>query len=118
MHVETLARWWGLGFLTALAALVLLQVLLGKISLRGLLTGERRDGTEYFSVGRTQLLVCTVVVLVNYTRQFLANPSLDSLPAVPAGALEVLGGSQLIYLAGKAWALWSPSDSSSSKGSM
>lgn len=119
MHVETLARWAALGFLTALAAVVLFKVLLGKISLRGLLTGERRDGTEYFSLGRTQLLICSIVILVNYIRQFLANPSRVSLPDVPAVALGTIIGSQLIYLAGKARALWfDPSDSTSSKGSM
>lgn len=105
MELETLARWGALGFLIALAAVVFSKILFGTVSLGGLLTGERRNGTEYFSVGRTQLLLFTLVIAVNYVRQVAANASTTSLPDLPTGTLAWLGGSQLFYLAGKARAL-------------
>jgi hypothetical protein len=105
-QLETLARWGALGFLTGLAAVVACKMLFGTIPLSGLLTGDRRDGDAYFSLGRMQLLFFTLVIAANYVRQVAANASLTSLPDVPTGALAWLGGSQLFYLAGKARALW------------
>jgi hypothetical protein len=102
----TLARWGALGFLTTLASVVGFKILFGTIPVQGLLTGERKDGEEYFSLGRTQLLVFTLVIAANYVRQVVANAPLISLPDVPASTLAWLGGSQLFYLAGKARALW------------
>jgi len=101
-----LARWATLGLLVSLAVAVFLKLLFGGIPLSGLLVGDRRGSTDYFSLGRAQLLVCTMFVAVNYLRQMTASPFVTSLPDLPASTLELLGGSQLFYLVGKARALW------------
>jgi hypothetical protein len=92
--------------LAALAIAVVSKILSGTISLHGLLTAERRDGTQYFSLGRAQLLVFTVFVAANYVKHIVTDKSLTSLPDLPGPTVAVLGGSQLFYLAGKARALW------------
>ena len=107
-----LSRWVTLGFLVSFTVAVFLKLLLGEIPLSGLLAGDRRGGTDYFSFGRAQLLVCTVIVAVNYLRQMTASPFITSLPDLPASTLELLGGSQLFYLVGKARALWFDSSGS------
>jgi len=104
-QLGTLTRWGALGFLSALSVVVFFKLLRGTIPLAGLLTGDRRDGSDYFSLGRTQLLVITTIVAVNYVRQVAASALLTSLPDVPISTLEVLGGSQVFYLVGKARAL-------------
>lgn len=109
-QLQTLVRWAALGFLTSLAVIIFAKLLFGSISLRGLLTGDRKGGAEYFSVGRTQLLILTLFVAVSYVRDMLLN-SCSSVPDIPTRALLWLVGSQLFYLAGKARALWfNPSD--------
>lgn len=116
-QIATLARWGALGFIAALAAIVFLKILVGSISLNGLLTGDRGNGTEYFSVGRTQLLLSTVIAAVSYLRQVASAPSLTSLPDISANTLAMLGGSQLLYLVGKGRALWfGPAAVTSQKG--
>ena len=116
-QLTILARWGAFGFLGALAVVVFFKALIGTIPLGGMLCGDRGDGTEYFSIGRTQLLVCTGIIAVNYVSQVIANPSLATMPEVPTGMLQVLVGSQVFYLGGKARALWfEPSDRSSLKG--
>lgn len=115
-QLAKVAGWAGLVFLTALAAAVVIKILTGSISLDGLLTGDRRDGTGYFSVGRTQLLVFTAIAAISYIRRVISAPAGASLPDIPAGTLAMIGGSQLFYLAGKARALWyDPSAPSSLK---
>src|SRR5690349_18299427 len=84
-QLETLARWGTLGFLTGLAAVVVLKILFGTIPLSGMLTGDRKDGADYFSLGRAQLLFFTVVIAVNYVRHVAANASVTSLPDVSSG---------------------------------
>lgn len=112
-----LARWSCLTFLIALAAIIFYKILTGSISLDGLLSGDRKDGATYFSLGRTQLLIFTLVVAIRYIKEVILNPSTSSLPDISATTLGVLGGSQLFYLAGKAHALLSgPSAITSNKG--
>jgi hypothetical protein len=111
-----LARWGAFSFLTALAAIVLYKVMTGGIPLDGLLTGDRSNGTQYLSIGRGQLLLFTLLTAARYLKQVAANPS-TSLPDVPPDMLAMLGGSQLIYLAGKTRALFfGPSVTNSDKG--
>jgi hypothetical protein len=115
-QLAKVAGWAGLVFLTALAATVVIKILTGSISLDGLLTGDRKDGTGYFSVGRTQLLVFTAIAAISYIRQVISAPAAAGLPDIPAATLGMIGGSQLFYLAGKARALWhDPSAPSSLK---
>lgn len=106
-QVESLTRWGALGVLISLAAVISWKLLLGTTPLAGLLTGDRRNGASYFSLGRTQLLVCAAVVAVDYVRRVALNVSSPSLPPVPARMLAALGCSEVLYLAGKAHALWS-----------
>jgi len=107
MYILTaLASWTLLCFLAGLAIIIALKLVAGHIAVGGLLTGERRDRTAYFSFGRTQLLLCTAIVAFAYVRQVAANPSLKALPDLPTSELELLGGSQLLYLAGKTRALF------------
>ena len=115
MHqLSMFTRYIGLGFVTAIAVIFLLKLLLGKIPLSGLFTGDRRDGSEYLSLGRTLVFVCTVVIATSYVRKLAANTSLTTLPDVSSSTLEVLGASQFLYLLGKARALLSNSSVASS----
>ncbi len=114
-RLEELGRDGALAFLILLALAVFLKILAGSISLNGLLSGDRGDGSSYFSLGRAQLLLFTLIIAVQYLRQVAAEPHLNSLPDLPAGALEVLGGSQVAYLIGKARAFRVNSPNSFSK---
>ena len=109
LTVKELAKFASFGylfFLTALFVVVIAKLLVGTISLGGLLGGTRRDGSEYFSLGRTQLLISTILFAFNYVQQLLISAPSGSLPDTSEPALIALGGSQLFYLAGKARALW------------
>ena len=81
--------------LAALAIVVLYQMLTGRISLRGLLSGD--DGKP--SAARVQLLVATLVAALAYLAEVASHPS--EFPAVPSWLLMGLAGSQIIYLWGK-----------------
>jgi len=104
--------------LCGLFAVVLYKIVIGTISLEGLLdtkeTGklprkapagepgqERAEGPrQTLSPARLQLLIFTVVVAADYLHAIIVNPR--SLPALPQGVVAALGGSQAIYLGGKA----------------
>lgn len=85
--------WVLLGGLTIVVAY---QLLTGRISVRGLLSGP--DGN--LSAARVQLLVATLVGAFVYLSQVISQPG--ELPTVPTWLLVGLGGSELIYLWGKA----------------
>jgi hypothetical protein len=59
-----------------------------------------------FSPARLQLLIFTVVVAATYLHEIIVNPRQDSLPDIPQNVVAALGGSQLMYLAGKALAAY------------
>lgn len=101
-HVIAIARWEGFGFLAGLSLIVLWKIITGEISLDGLLVGDRRDGSEFFSPGRLQMLIFSVVTAVNYVVQVAKNPATDSLPPISHSTLVLLAGSHGLYLAGKA----------------
>lgn len=82
--------------LGGLAIIVVYQMLTGRISCRSLLYGE--DGK--LSTARVQLLAATLVAAFAYISQVISQPG--ELPAVPAWLLVGLGGSELVYLWGKA----------------
>ncbi len=100
-----LAWWEGFLLLGSLAGIVVFKLIGGQISTRELLTGERAHGPEFFSPGRAQLLVVTVLGAAYDLVQVLHSPGRDSLPPLPKTMVAALGGSQAIYLAGKAWAV-------------
>jgi hypothetical protein len=55
-----------------------------------------------FSPARLQLLIFTVAVAAHYLHAVIVNPNQHALPDVPQGVINALGGSQAVYLAGKA----------------
>ena len=98
-----LAFYGGILLMAGFAAIVLLQIMIGRISLAGLLETKDADGGRSFSPGRLQLLIFTVVVAAQYLHTVLAHRRLDSLPTLPQGVVALLGGSQAAYLGGKAF---------------
>jgi len=88
---------WLLGLVVA----VVLQIVTGRIRIGGLLASKDADGS--FSPARLQLLIFTVAVAARYLYAVLANPGQASLPSLPRGVVAALGGSQMVYLGGKAF---------------
>jgi hypothetical protein len=101
--VQQLAYWEGLILVGGLFGIVFWKVLTGGISLSGLLYGDRRDGGVEFSPGRVQLLIVTLTVGLYYLIQVIQNPT--AFPDIPTSWLAALGGSQTVYLGGKARAM-------------
>jgi len=98
-----LAFYGGTLLMAGFAAAVVLRIAMGRISLDGLLYTKDADGERSFSPARLQLLLFTVVVAAQYLHAVLANPRQDSLPTLPQGVIAMLGGSQAVYLGGKAF---------------
>jgi hypothetical protein len=92
-------KWYMIGWLAAVAALVAYRILTGRIALDGLFT---MDGNR-FSPERMQLLLVTVGALAIYASEALAAPVITTkaLPPVPEGLLAILTGSHVLYLGGK-----------------
>jgi hypothetical protein len=105
-----LLKWEVLLFLAALAGLVAIQLLTRQINTSGLLYGRvssrKRGEDRYFSPERVQLLVFTLGTAFYYLSQVLMNSNPGTFPAVPDSWTAVVGGSNAIYLGGKAWARW------------
>ncbi len=93
----------GSALILGFAVVVLLQVVMGRIRLDGLLDTKDASGRRSFSPARLQLLLFTVVVAARYLHAVYVNPSQDSLPSLPPGVIAALGGSQAVYLGGKAF---------------
>lgn len=98
----------GLALLLAFFAVVVWRILSGEISLDGLLDSKDSRGNGSYSVERAQLLIFTLLVAGKYLLAVIQNPNRDSLPDLPTEWVALLGGSQAIYLAGKAWARIGP----------
>lgn len=101
-QLVNLARWEAYLLIGGLFAIILYKIFDGSIDLNGLLTGDRLDGSEFFSPGRAQLLAFTIVTAFNYLMDVARSPSLQTLPTIPHSTLAILFGSQLLYLGGKA----------------
>lgn len=101
-QLVNLARWEAYLLIGGLFAIILYKILSGSIDLNGLLTGDRRDGSEFFSPGRAQLLAFTIMTAFNYLMEVVRSPSLQALPTIPHSTLAILAGSHLLYLGGKA----------------
>jgi hypothetical protein len=86
--------------------IVLWKLLTGGISLNNLLYGDLRQRgetagfTKVFSPGRAQLLMLTIISAVYYLLQVIHDPS--KFPDLPQALVAILGGSQAVYLGGKA----------------
>ncbi len=101
--LATLAYWGLAVLLGGFFGIVFWKLLTRGISLGGLLEGDRPEGDTYFSPGRVQLLMVTVLFALQYLLQILKNPA--AFPPVPEALLVALGGSQAVYLGGKARAM-------------
>ena len=97
----TCARWEAI-FLIAAFAVVTLRKVLESTNFSTLLFDT--DGS--FSPGRVQMLVLTVLTAMQYLLTTLHDPS--HLPSIPSNLVAVLGGSQAVYLGGKAWTKFGP----------
>lgn len=87
-------------WLGAIAMIVVWKLFTRSISLAGLLQGDRSNGETFFSPGRVQLLIATVLFVANMMSQVIADPT--TLPVIRPELLLALGGSQAVYLGGKA----------------
>jgi hypothetical protein len=105
-----LMKWEIVIFLTALAGIIAIQLLTGRISMAGLfrgrISGRPIGQNEYFSPERVQLLISTLGAAAYYLSQVLANTNPGVFPPVPATWPALIGGSNAIYLGGKAYARW------------
>lgn len=85
--------------LGGLALVVAYKILTGGINMRGLLD-DKVSGA--LSPGRVQLLVSTVMGAGYYLMLAIAQAPSGRLPDFPEEALLLVGGSQVVYLGGKA----------------
>ena len=116
--VAALARWGAYGFAITFLLTFVYKMLIGTISLDGLSHRSQQGGSGILSVGRTQLVVLTLVSAAIYVRQVVTSSDWSTLPPAPEAMVAIMGGSQLFYLTGKARALiLGPSGRSSRKGS-
>ena len=93
-----------LGFLYALAGVILFQIATGQINMDGLIT--HKDGSYQVSPARIQLLLATIAASATYFSQVAASTS-GTMPDVSPQWLYLMGGSSGIYVAGKAWTFYS-----------
>jgi len=105
-----IAYWEGLVFLLGLAGIVVIQLLTGAINTRYLLygtaTGRKESDGRYFSPERVQLLVFTLGAAFYYLIQAATTAKSGKLPDIPDSWPAMMGGSNAIYLGGKAYARW------------
>jgi hypothetical protein len=106
IDVARLAYWEGVILLSGFFGLIAWRLFTGEISLNCLLYGDRRDWRKpsgysaFFSPGRTQLLTVTILTAGYYLLQVIHDPT--TFPKIPVAWVVALGGSQAIYLGGKA----------------
>jgi hypothetical protein len=123
------------GFLLALFAIVAGQLFSGQISTKNLLygrkndTGEpirdsngniksrKREDTLYFSPERVQLLLMTLGAAFYYLTQVLNNATPGTFPPIPTSWTSAVGGSNVLYLGGKAVSRFWPQHQDSSGNS-
>jgi len=107
-----LVRWEILVFLAGLAAIVVYKLLNRQINTQYLLygrtaaAGKDKDGNLYFSPERVQLLVFTLGTAFFYVMQTTKTAKSGQLPDIPDSWPALMGGSNAIYLGGKAYARW------------
>jgi hypothetical protein len=105
-----LVKWEIQIFLAALIALIAIKLLIGQINTSGLLQGRisarKRGQDQYFSPERVQLLLFTIGAGLYYITLVLSNPDPGTLPDIPKTWPALLGGSNTLYLGGKAYARW------------
>jgi hypothetical protein len=92
------------GFLYALAAVVVFQMLNGRINVTGLLSQKGRSNET--SPERIQLLLATLAAGASYLGQVVHSAN-GQLPEISNTWLYLMGGSSGIYTLRKAWTAWS-----------
>jgi hypothetical protein len=129
--IAQLVAWEVQLFLLALFGIVAMQLLTGQISTKNLLYGRKNDtgdlivgadgrthgrkkeDTLYFSPERVQLLLFTLGAASYYLTLVLNNPNPGTFPPLPGSWPAALGGSNALYLGGKAYSrLWSAKSNS------
>jgi hypothetical protein len=115
MTVARLFYWEGIIVVGGLFGVIAWRLFTGTITLRCLLHGDRIDRStssgysSFFSPGRVQLLVSTVVTAGYYLIQVVHDPT--AFPKMPVSWVVALGGSHAIYLGGKVQSmLWGVRD--------
>ena len=103
MSIARILHFEILGFLYALAAVVVYQMLTGRISLAGLMS--QKDNSTQTSPERIQLLLATIAAAANYLGEVAKNNS-GIMPDVSDNWLYLMGGSSGIYALRKAWTTW------------
>ena len=108
--LATLAKWELELLLFGFGATIAIKLLNGSINTTGLLYGRitsRPDATAlYFSPERVQLLAITMISALDYLMLVLNNPSPGTFPPIPQNLPALVGGSNVLYLGGKAYARW------------
>jgi hypothetical protein len=103
-------RWEFLSFLLGLAGIVVVQLLTGGIKTRHLLcgkvTGRKKNDGKYISPERVQLLVFTLGAALYYLTEAVNTSRSGKFPEISQSWLVVMGGSNAIYLGGKAYTRW------------
>jgi hypothetical protein len=106
----TLTKWELIVFLAGFGATIVIKLLNGGINTTGLLYGRisgRPAATSlYFSPERAQLLAITIISAVHYLTLVITNPTPGTFPPIPESLAEIVGGSNVLYLGGKAYARW------------
>lgn len=101
-----LVQWEVMIFLVALAGIVAFQLLTGQINTTNLLEGKMGDAKGQISPERVQLLFTTIGFAIYYATQAGAVAKTGNLPDIPSTVPALLGGSNAIYLGGKAYNRW------------
>ena len=103
MSITRILHFELLGFLYALAAVVVYQMLTGAINVTGLLT--QKDRTGQTSPERIQLLLATLAAAASYLGEVAKNTG-GTMPDVSPNWLYLMGGSSGLYALRKAWTTW------------
>lgn len=124
--ITKIVTWEVYGFLIALFGIIAGQLFGGQINTKSLLYGRKNDlgqpilnpdgsirsrkteNSLYFSPERVQLLLLTLGAAFYYLSQVINNPNPGTLPPMPNSWTETLGGSNVLYLGGKALARFWP----------
>ena len=109
LDVAEFAAWEGVILMAGFVLVVLWRLMTGGINLECLLYGDARNRhglgySTFFSPGRAQMLMFTIVSAVYFLLQVIQDPT--KFPDVPTPLLAMLGGSHVVYLVGKAQALY------------
>jgi len=110
-RLALLTQWEVTIFLGGLAAIIAFRLLTGGINTRYLLYGKTKTGSRYFSPERVQLLLFTLGTAMFYLLQVINSLKTATkgvpqpLPDISNETLALLGGSHMLYLGGKAYAM-------------